>query len=605
MTGEDVTRRIFGCSIVLMLVGLTTRAHGESSSINQTGREQGREFSTYVRTSDGIELAATVFTSELASAKARAPTVVEFTRYGRLTVEPPTTIDAWRQAGFNCVLVDARGSGASFGWRTAELSPQERQDIGSVIQWISRQAWSDGHVVATGLSYDADTAELATAVRTRALDGAVIRASEFDVYRDIAFPGGVFAKVGIDLWGQYTHSIDISENCLANSRDCAHDNWLAPVEGDKDLEHLRAALAAHQENSRADRDFGGVTFSDDYFPSGTRVDSIGASAVSDSIRVRAMPAQVWASWVDAGTAASALERFDAFPATATEVYIAAWNHGGGLPADPFFRDGGPTAMSPARQFGIQLNFMRLVVAGGSVERVIHYVPLNSTRWMETHTWPPRSVTFRREYLWESHQLQLTANSGNAKETENVDFGASTGSRNRWRGNFFGGPVVYKDRSKADNELLFYDTPPLQTSIELIGDVVANLAISVDRTDAAIYVYLEDVAPEGRVTYLTEGELRLLQRKGPACRRTFARSDALPVVPGKRMNVSVCLEPVAAHIRAHHRLRLAIAGADANTFTRYPATGSLAITLWLGGKRGSWLQLPELPWPRLSLPGERE
>jgi uncharacterized protein len=110
------------------------------------------------------------------------------------------------------------------------------------------------------------------------------------------------------------------------------------------------------------------------------------------------------------------------------------------------------------------------------------------------------------------------------------------------------------------------------------------------------VYLEEVGPGGEVSYLTEGCLRFLHRRtaGPAeparlgVPRTFARSDALRVVPGHLMGLTVPLLPVSAVVPAGHRVRVAIAGHDASCFTRYgPAEET--FTLRLG--RDSHLDLP--------------
>ena len=90
----------------------------------------------------------------------------------------------------------------------------------------------------------------------------------------------------------------------------------------------------------------------------------------------------------------------------------------------------------------------------------------------------------------------------------------------------------------------------------------TLQIAAATADPVVFVYLEDVAPDGRVSYLTEGQLRLIHRKpasaaklpydqGPAP-HSFNRADAMPVTPGEVMNVSFALFPTAALIRAGHK-----------------------------------------------------
>ena len=145
-------------------------------------------------------------------------------------------------------------------------------------------------------------------------------------------------------------------------------------------------------------------------------------------------------------------------------------------------------------------------------------------------------------------------------------------------------------------------PPADTDTLIVGAAELCLAISSDQPDGVVIAYLEDVAPDGRVTYLTEGELRLLHRgtSSPGCdpapgtTRSFARADARAVTPGELMYIEIPLATTAALLRQGHQLRLSLAGADAGTFpslTEQPATW----TLRYGGPAGSTLRVPSRPF----------
>src|SRR5690606_11829316 len=136
----------------------------------------------------------------------------------------------------------------------------------------------------------------------------------------------------------------------------------------------------------------------------------------------------------------------------------------------------------------------------------------------------------------------------------VDFAAGTGANTRWSTQFGPAPA-YPDRREADARLLVFESEPMSAPMELVGQPVVELNLSVDRDDAAVFVYLEDVAPDGRVTYITEGQLRALHRapahpavlpydQGPAA-HTFRRADASPVIPGAAMTLRFALNPTAA------------------------------------------------------------
>jgi len=66
----------------------------------------------------------------------------------------PEEVDFLNQQGYAELLVDARGSGASFGSRRIEWSPEEITDYGEIVDWMVEQPWSNGRVGAFGVSYD-------------------------------------------------------------------------------------------------------------------------------------------------------------------------------------------------------------------------------------------------------------------------------------------------------------------------------------------------------------------------------------------------------------------------------------------------------------------
>jgi putative CocE/NonD family hydrolase len=183
----------------------------------------------------------------------------------------------------------------------------------------------------------------------------------------------------------------------------------------------------------------------------------------------------------------------------------------------------------------------------------------------------------------------------------VDFTASSGSATRWHTQLGGGDVVYPDRAEADRKLLVYTGEPLARDVEVTGSPILTLALASTAGDGAIHAYLEDVSPEGRVTYLDEGVFRVIHRKevdpdslpyrplGPA--HSFLRADAEPLHPGEVATIRFALLPTSVLLRRGHRIRLALAGADAGLFQRYPAEGTPVWTVHRDREHPSFLELP--------------
>jgi hypothetical protein len=550
---------------------------------------------------DGVKLAADVVTP--AATGAKVPTLLVMTPYGRATRLSERGVAAFVGAGLAVVLVDSRGSGASQGHALAIFSREERRDIGDVLAWISRQPWSDGRVVTTGVSYDGNLAALALAAPGHVVAAAAPRFIDFDTYRDLALPGGVRNEMLLRGWGALTDQLNRALPCLADAAACRGVDNLKPVDGDQGDVALRAALLDHQRNWRAYPDTQGYQFEDDVTPAGRSLrDGFLATQIA-ALKASPAPVQLWGSWFDAGTADSALAWFAAAPSAKIEVYLGAWTHGGGVRVDPL-RPGAaedePGAPAPAPTF---LDFVRRALARpAAVGRIIHYYTAGAALWRTTAVWPPAPIAPVRWYFAADGALSGSPPTSDGADHYAVDFSATTGKTNRWSTQLGGGPIDYGDRGGADRKLLTYTSAPLTHAIEITGAPVVSLHMASTHPDGAVFVYLEAVAPDGRSSYLCEGELRLALR-GPASATnappgvapSFLRADMEPLTPGAIVAVGVRLHTLSAALPVGYRLRIAIAGADADTFARYPETGDPTYTIERSAAAPSFVDLPQADW----------
>ena len=100
--------------------------------------------------------------------------------------------EAFLKSGYAVVLMDLRGSGASYGSRPSEFTPQDVDDLSDLLDWILLQPWSDGSVGGIGDGLTGMLVEKLAARGHPALKAAVLRFSPFDLYQDLVFPGGFF-----------------------------------------------------------------------------------------------------------------------------------------------------------------------------------------------------------------------------------------------------------------------------------------------------------------------------------------------------------------------------------------------------------------------------
>ncbi len=201
---------------------------------------------------DGVRLAADIYLPQGLEPATRLPAILEQTRYHR-SIEPrPEFLETLGKPskkfvefvtrGYAYVVVDVRGSGASFGSRRMEFLPDEVRDGKEVVDWIIKQTWSDGKVGATGVSYVGTTAELLLVNTHPAVRVIAPQFALFDAYADVAFPGSVHLTWFIDVWGQAVSNMDRS---LFTEQARQRVIGVRPVDEDADRRLLAEAISAH------------------------------------------------------------------------------------------------------------------------------------------------------------------------------------------------------------------------------------------------------------------------------------------------------------------------------------------------------------------------
>lgn len=561
--------------------------------------------SVYVTMRDGVRIAVNVVLPDPLPGGGIVPTILTMTRYWRSEEGrgPGERERLFTSHGYALVVGDVRGTGASFGRWPHHRSEAETRDFVDLIDWIVEQPWSDGRVAGFGVSYGANTADWMAARGHPALEAVVSRFPDFDPYADLYFPGGVpNAYMGRE-WGRIVKSMDLN----VERRYEDGSRGVRPVDADSAGRLLAEAIEARRDVPSVWQGLQEVTYRDDRPESwtGASVDDWGTHNRTHELEEWGGPIQSWASWTDAGTANGVLHRYMTLD-NPQRAFIGAWSHGGEHDTDPYRPDTATAAPAFTTQITEDLCFLRNwlgrhgALAPG--KQLVYYT-MGERRWKTTTTWPPPEAELQPWYLSGTGRLTEAAPSEAGSDEYEVDFAATTGTTNRWATNNTGGDVVYGDRSEEDRKLLTYTSDPLLQDVVITGQPVATIHLASTHEDGALFVYLEDVAPDGTVRYLTEGMLRALHRKvadepppyevlGP--HHTFEREDGRPLVPGRVTKLEFDLMPLSVLVPAGHRLRIALAGADADTFRRIPERGVPTLSLHYGGEQSSRVLLPVMP-----------
>ena len=536
----------------------------------------------YLAMRDGVKIAVQVVLPKDLPSTQKIPTIMVMTRYWRARQDGEPN-PFWAAHGYAMVFVDARGTGASFGVWKAPFSPDEVKDYNEVADWIVAQPWSNGKIGALGNSYTGNTALWLASTMNPAVKAIVPRHYEFDLYSETPYPGGVLTDWMVKTWNEGNRQLDTNPGVrlVDNDMDQKLYHEARKLRG----ENIDVYAAALKTTFRDDRAFGYT------------LDDLSVHSYVRQIEKSNVAINNWGGWFDAATPEAMIKTFLTLKNYQRAV-IGPWNHGGTQNASPFQTPESKRVMQTYEWMRFFDHYLKGIDTGLDADKRLYYFTIGEERWKVTNTWPVAGTTIKSWYFNENNSLTPTPpKSGEDRYT--INFDATTGAKNRWHTQV-GGEVVYPNRAEEDKKLLTYTSAPLDGDVEITGHPVVSLFVTSTHTDGAFFVYLEDVDENGKVTYLTEGELRALHRrvsnepsptKLPVPYHTYLKKDAMPLVPGQVAELKFGLQPISVLVKKGHRLRVAIAGHDKDTFIRIPAEGTPAIAVQRNTRALSNIELP--------------
>jgi putative CocE/NonD family hydrolase len=149
-------------------------------------------------------------------------------------------------------------------------------------------------------------------------------------------------------------------------------------------------------------------------------------------------------------------------------------------------------------------------------------------------------------------------------------------------------------------MLCYTSDPMEDDLEITGQAIINLFLSSTHDDGVIFIYLKDIDEDGNITYITDGEFRVIHRKVSTEKppykilvpyHTYRSDDANPLIPGEIAEVKFGLHNTSVLLKKDHRLKIAIAGCDKDTFYKYPKKERPMIMISRNKNFASYIDLP--------------
>ena len=254
-----------------------------------------------------------------------------------------------------------------------------------------------------------------------------------------------------------------------------------------------------------------------------------------------------------------------------ELVLGPWTHGVAAVqvSKAGDRDFGPSAALD--YVGTLLGWMYRHVKGvdsAKAEPAVRMFVMGSNRWRSADRWPfpgtlPDTMYLERPASGRTGRLVKRPPAGPGGETV-IRSDPAHPVTDSFKGRF--GAHDYRSLTPGPSIAVF-ETAPFTAPVEIIGRVVAELAVSASVPDFDLWVQLYDVAPDGTAWNLST--------PGTALQRASYREggpDRRMVKPGETVRVRMDHLVTANRFLAGHRLRVVVTPAFAPVFSLNPQTG---------------------------------
>ena len=459
------------------------------------------------------------------------PAILEYLPYRKrdgTAQRDESTYPVFARAGYAGVRVDISGTGESDGCFDDEYSEQEHADALEVIEWIAAQPWCDGNLGMMGISWGGFNSLQVAALRPEPLKAVIAIGTTVDRYNDdIHYKGGCLLSCNFS-WSATMLSVASKPPDPVIVGERWRKMW------QQRLETQPFPLEIWLSHQRRD----------EYWKRGSVCECY------DSIST---PSLVISGWGDGYVnAPPAMVRHSIPPSRAINgPWVHHYPHQGlPGPAMDFHREavGWWDCWLKGKQDGI-----------GSVPDYRAYILENVRpgtrrmsdpgRWVSEVRWPPDRPNDRSLYL-----IAGSLSDAVPQQVDNLSV-CSPQDCGTACGEFF--PMQTDGEMPGDQRLddagsLVFQTPCLESPLEVLGRPRLRLRAALDRPIGNLIARLVDVQPDGTCARVTWGVLNLAHRR--------SQSSPAAMEPGVFEDVDLVLNECGYRFPAGHRLRISLSTA---------------------------------------------
>ncbi|MCB0632187.1 MAG: CocE/NonD family hydrolase [Lewinella sp.] len=508
---------------------------------------------TWIPMPDGTRLAADLYLPKTDKAE-KFPVLLEYLPYrkdeGRKLRY--SVFSYFVQRGYVVARVDIRGTGRSEGQLIAyEYTDQEQEDGEVIIDWLSKQDFSNGAVGMFGISWGGFNSIQIAMRQPPTLKAILAMMATDDIYEDdVHFMDGM---MHVDA---YEIGRDI-ENVIPGAPDYEIDEDYFAEKFD-----TKPWLLLYKRQQR----------------DGPFWDRASLNSNYDALQT---PIFMISGWYD-GYRDSTPRIFQNVNAPKKAI-IGPWNHTFPNMAEP------PPSIEWRHEAVRWFDYWLKGEKNGIMEEPPLVVYMREGHgpdmpedtiggsWVGLDNWPSPAVEEEVYYL--TRQQGLDALADERSSVQELEYKASSGIEASgsvmWWGDWS------PDQKKTDAHSLVFETAPLAKDLVILGFPQVHLKAAVSAEQAHFLSRLSDVAPDSAVTLIT----------GAGFNGAHRNSSRMPekLAPGQYYPLDIEMHFTSWTFKKGHRIRLSLSNGQWPMI--WPNPSNLNMTVQLGGEDGSTFSLP--------------
>ncbi|GAC1332402.1 MAG: hypothetical protein NVSMB17_11470 [Candidatus Dormibacteria bacterium] len=537
------------------------------------------------------------------------PTVIDYSGYEPGTVFFDGIADTFLNQGYAIAGVNIRGTACS-GGKYDYFEPVEWQDGADAVEFLAGGPWSNGDLAFVGKSYPGITpmyVAYAESFNPNSHLRAIVPGAFFaDLYRDVAFPGGIENAVFASAFG------------LISQPGNTFDQTFAGITG------VDQTCISNQSQHAANPVFNPTVAATEHPTDDSLYHERSNIYLANRIKV---PVLAELAWQDEELAARAINLVNALPPTTPwRAVLENGDHG------EYY---GQAVLPEIFRF---LNFyLRKRVplddpcATGAYSAQLACYQAEPRVLVNTDLGPNRDPTYQARYAsWPvTNQVDRFylhpgglmdhgfGASSDAPVTYNYTPGTGTNSygNSQWTYKNLP-PEDYWQTQPPPDEVATFTTPPFIGDVVYVGTGSLDLTFASTAADTDLEAMLTELRPDGKggwlEQYVQKGWLRASRRKladSASCAATALTcstplrpyqtqqlTDSQPLVPQQPTSMRLEIFPFGQVIRAGNRLRLTVEAPSVKPeLWGFAALPTPAVnSIYTDAARGSSLALPLVP-----------